>query len=221
MRWLDRFVARPPQLTVLYTGEGLTRLLRTADEAALRPAFVNALSQAQILTRGPKPAKVLRQLWLQPTSRTQPATKDGVIDALGTIDIEGWRVAVQLYGSERHEKLMRYLESRSVKLDCDAPYIYADESDDDDVRGLIREMQHGSIDMLVFTSRTQAERLYDVAEKHGLEPQLGQGLRRTEVAAVGPVVQKYLEDRNIAVTVTPSECHFLKPLVQAIVNRAA
>ncbi len=220
MRWLSHFIARPPRLIVLYTGEGLTRLLRFADDAGLREKFVEALGHVHILSRGPKPAKVLRQISLRPTSRAEPATTEGVIQALDSIDIGSTRVAVQLYGSDPNVRLMQYLGSRSAKVDCVAPYIYADESDKDDVRDLICKLYAGLIDMIAFTSKTQVERLIIVANESGLESQLSDGLRDVSIATVGPVVRDFLEERGYKVAVSPSERHFLKPLVQAIVDAA-
>lgn len=221
VQWLDRFIAQPPRLIVLYTGEGLSRLLQFAGDAGLREKFIEALGEVHVLARGPKPAKVLRQISLRPTSRAEPATTAGVVNSLDGIDIDGHRIAVQLYGSDPNETLMQYLECRSAKVDCVAPYVYTDASDDAETRNLIQKMYDGSIDMIVFTSKTQVERLNRLATESSLEKELQVGLQRTEIAAVGPVVQDFLELHGFKVSVAPSERFFLKPLVQAIVDNAA
>lgn len=60
VRWMQAFIADPPALTILLTGEGLRRLLGVAERRGLTQAFHEALAQQPFLVRGPKPARVLR-----------------------------------------------------------------------------------------------------------------------------------------------------------------
>jgi uroporphyrinogen-III synthase len=73
-RWLRQFVDGACDDLILLTGEGLRRLLRFADQQSpsLRPELLAALARARRITRGPKPARALRELGLTPTSRPPP-----------------------------------------------------------------------------------------------------------------------------------------------------
>ena len=57
-------------------------------------------------------------------------------------------------------------------------------------------MASGGVDVIAFTSASQVLRLWDVAQRHGLSGDLTEGLAKTHVAAVGPVVAEELEKRG-------------------------
>jgi len=73
LAWLGRFVDAPPDDLVLMTGEGLRRLRGFADRAGLEPAFRGALGRVRTITRGPKPARALREIGLVPGRRVDKA----------------------------------------------------------------------------------------------------------------------------------------------------
>lgn len=217
--WIERAIESPPDLFILYTGEGLYRLQGVAARAGIEPAFIAALARMPILTRGPKPVRALRMLDIAPRFEAANPTTEGVIETLGGIDLDGKRVGVQLYGAEPNDALMAYLESRGAAPDCVAPYVYASESDDAAVRGLIERMRSGRLDAIAFTSKSQVDRLEKVAGQNGLADDLHTGLASLVVAAVGPVVARELEAHGIRVDVMPERTFFMKPLVTELVAR--
>src|SRR5437588_4545938 len=95
--WLQRFIDVPPDDLVLMTGEGLRRLRGFAEPAGLEPAFRAALGRVRTITRGPKPARALRDINLTPGLRAELPTSEGVVAALARGEVPGRRVAVQLY----------------------------------------------------------------------------------------------------------------------------
>jgi uroporphyrinogen-III synthase len=217
--WIERFSAEPPDLMILFTGEGLYRLLGFAESAGRRDAFVAALGRTELLTRGPKPARALRGLELRPTHPAVAPTTDGVIATLEALDLEGKRVSVQLYGEDPNTKLMEYLAGRGIRPDCVAPYVYASETDDAAVASLIDSLAQGRIDAIAFTSKAQVERLAAVAEKGDLTDALRTGLGRVVVAAVGPIVVDELAALGVEVDVVPESDFFMKPMVSALMKR--
>src|SRR5579864_7562660 len=62
LAWLDRFIAAPPDDLVLLTGEGLRRLCGFAARAGYDAGFRAALGGVRTITRGPKPARALREI---------------------------------------------------------------------------------------------------------------------------------------------------------------
>jgi uroporphyrinogen-III synthase len=220
-QWLERFCEEPPDLFVIYTGEGLDRLLGFAARAGLDGPFVERLRETDTLVRGPKPTRALRRLGLKPTKTAVRPTTEGVIASLREMDIDHRRVAVQLYGSEPNEELMAYLRSRGIEPDCVAPYVYASASDDGQVISLIHELSAGAIDAIAFTSKAQVERLRKVAVRARLETELASGLQAVIVAAVGPVVAEELRESGVRVDVMPDEDYFMKPLVTELVDKLA
>lgn len=208
------------EVLVLLTGEGLRRIraciLRHAPE--LDAPFLERLAAVYKLTRGPKPAKALRELRLAPDLAAPEPTTSGVIAALRGLDLRGRGVGVQLYGQEPNRPLMEFLRDAGAQAYPVAPYVYADAAADAQVIELIDALAAGGLDAIAFTSKAQVERLFAVAEASGRAGLLRDGLSRALVAAVGPVVAESLRERGIVIGVQPEDSYFLKPLTQLLVQ---
>ncbi|MGH6980437.1 MAG: uroporphyrinogen-III synthase, partial [Stellaceae bacterium] len=178
--------------------------------------FVARLGAVRIVTRGPKPAKALRELGLRATLPADVPTTDGVIAALMTLDLKGRQVGVQLYPDNPHTKLLGYIAAAGATADPVTPYVYASATEDRRVVELIERLASGGVDVIAFTSGPQVRRLFALAAAQGMEAQLKAGLARTRVAAVGPVVIGALEKAGVGVAIAPTESYFMKPLANAI-----
>lgn len=212
--WIRRFTAGACEDLVLLTGEGLRRLLRCIDrhEPALRAPFVERLGQVRTITRGPKPARVLRELGLKPGLSAVEPTTGGVIQALRAGPLAGRRIGVQLYGDDPNRPLMEFLQGAGARVDAVAPYIYVPAASDAEVQALIGRMADGGVDAIAFTSKAQVARLFEVAGQTAGLDALRAALARTQVAAVGPVVRQALLERGLGEALMPRESWFLKPL---------
>jgi uroporphyrinogen-III synthase len=217
--WLERFADGALDLLIVYNGEGIRRLTGFAERADLRERFVAALAATPLLTRGPKPVRALRELGIRSTHAAAAPTTAGVIETLGTLELAGKHVGIQLYGSEPVPELTAALEMRSATIDSVAPYVYASEADDAAVQELISGLAAGEIDAIAFTSKAQVERLAAVAAAGGRTGQLQDGLAAVVVAAVGPVVARELEGLGVRVDVVPESDYFMKPMVSALLSR--
>ncbi len=219
--WLHTFNNGGMDDLVLLTGEGLRRLLGFAERAGLKAAFVARLAAARKLTRGPKPARALRDIGLKSDLAAAVPTTAGVIDTLKTLDLHGRRVGVQLYGTEPNLPLMTFLQEAGATALPVAPYVYVSQVDDARVTELIQHLADGKIDVAAFTSASQITRLWEVAQSAGLLDTLQQGLARTRVAAVGPVVAEALKAKGVTVAMMPQSSFFMKPLTNEIVAALA
>jgi uroporphyrinogen-III synthase len=199
---------------ILLTGEGLRRILSCIArlEPALKDSFVQALGRVRKITRGPKPARALRELGLKPDIAAEVPTTDGVIASLRAVDLKGRRVGLQLYGTEPNRPLVDFLESAGATVDVVAPYVYADAADDQAVLNLIERLQRGEIDAVAFTSTPQVERLFAIASAQVVKS----ALSKTVVAAVGPVVADTLQRHGVQARLMPEEAFFLKPLTSVL-----
>ncbi|MEQ1580229.1 MAG: uroporphyrinogen-III synthase [Steroidobacteraceae bacterium] len=212
--WIRQFNSGACDDLILLTGEGLRRLLGCIDrhEPALRAGFVERLAQVRKVTRGPKPARALRELGLKPEIAAEVPTTAGVIAALAPLDLAGRRVGVQLYGTEPNLPLIEFLQRAGAAPVTVAPYVYADKTADESVRALLNHLANGTVDAIAFTSTPQVTRLFAVADAATVQS----ALARTLVAAVGPVVAETLAARGIKAQITPTESFFLKPLTTAL-----
>ena len=199
---------------ILITGEGLTRILSCINkhDPALQERFVAGLGKVRTITRGPKPARVLRQLGLRPHVEATAPTTPGVIEALKPLDLKGRRVALQLYGNDPNIPLTSFLRERGVELTTVAPYVYGNAADDATVKNLLERMANGEVDAIAFTSKLQIERLVNQQPAQLVK----RALSRTKIAAVGPIVAESIRGFGFEVSSSPEHSWFMKPLVVAL-----
>lgn len=214
--WLHRFVAGTCDDLVLFTGEGLRRLLRFAERREMRDSFIEALRGVRRITRGPKPVRALREIGLAPDLQATEPTTDGIIAALSALDLSGRTVGVQLYGGDPNPPFMDFLAKAGARIDAVAPYVYASNVDDERVADLIERIAAGRVDVIAFTSAAQVRRLWAVARKLGREDPLRAGLDHTVVAAVGPVAAAEAVRFGMNPAIMPARVHSMKPLVNEI-----
>ena len=215
--WLGELVRGQLHDVVLYTGEGVRRLIGVADRDGMRDAAIAALGRARKITRGPKPIKALREIALRTDVKAAAPTTAGVIEALGQLSLARRTIGVQLYGSERNETLMTFLREHGAEPRPVHPYVYASSADDQRVIELIEALASGEVDLIAFTGSPQVRRLWDLAAQQGCTERLEEGCRRAQVAAVGPVVAAALRERGAPVDVMPDGRYTLRPLTDAMI----
>jgi uroporphyrinogen-III synthase len=213
--WLHELCANRYAYVVLMTGEALRRLLHFADRDGIREACIAALARTRIITRGPKPGQALKEIGLAPTRVAPTPTTEGVIAALHREALQGQTVGVTLYG-EPNPALEQFLVSAGAYVHTVMPYIYAPATEDDRVVDLINRLDSGMVDVMLFTSSSQVDRLYEVAGRRGLQDALRNGLARTRIAAVGPVLAEHLRRHGARVDICPEQGFVMKNLVQHI-----
>lgn len=199
---------------ILLTGEGLRRILGCLDrhEPGLRESFIGALGKVRKITRGPKPARALREIGMRPDIAAEVPTTAGIIASLQAQDLRGHRVGVQLYGTDPNQPLIDFLSGAGALVLAVAPYVYADAAEDRAVQDLLARLQSREIDAIAFTSTPQVQRLFSIADAETVK----EALRNTVVGAVGPIVAETLRRHGIAAHVMPEESFFLKPLTSVL-----
>lgn len=210
---LVQIVDAPDPQPVL-TGEGLRRLLRCIErhEPGLRAPFLAALAAVRKITRGPKPARALRELGLASDLAAAVPTTAGVIEALRAVSLHGHRVGVQLYGGDANPALIEFLAGAGATVAAVAPYRYADGPAAAAIEELLSRLAAGGVDAIAFTSKSQVERLFAAAEADRVRA----ALAATSVAAVGPVVAAALASHGVTIAATPADAWFMKPLTTAL-----
>src|SRR6202000_722743 len=81
--------------------------------------------------------------------------------------------------------LIGAIKAQGAEVDPVMPYIYDAKAADDNIVTAIEEMANGRGDAIALTSSGQARRLFDVAQAHGYEARLREGLAKTPIASVG------------------------------------
>jgi uroporphyrinogen-III synthase len=215
--WIRRFIARPCDDLVLMTGEGLRRLMKVARRTGNDQDFVTALGKARKFARGPKPGRALREIGLEPQVTTETPTSEGIAAMLARLDLAGHRVGLQLYPDKDHSALTGAIAAQGAEVDPVLPYVYDAQAADANIVTAIDQMAQGRIDAIALTSSGQVRRLIEVAKAHGCEAQLRDGLERTPIASVGPVVSDELRTHGLRTDISPAnDAFFMKPLISAM-----
>jgi uroporphyrinogen-III synthase len=218
--WVRTLAAAELDICIFYTGEGIRRLLGAARRLGVEAEVHRALAATQTVARGPKSARALREVGLLPTLPLETPTTEGIIDLLRTRELAGKRIGVQLYPRASSKRLVQFLRGAGAEPRPVYPYAYGEASGASSFQELIAQLVSGHVDVMVFTSRAQVDRLFEVAGRLGLEASLLAGLRRTRIATIGPVVAAAVRARNLKVGIVPAELFFLKSLVNEIAAAA-
>ncbi|HVX76386.1 MAG TPA: uroporphyrinogen-III synthase [Bradyrhizobium sp.] len=215
--WIRRFIDQPFDDLVLMTGEGLRRLMKIVRRINAEAAFIAALGQARKFARGPKPGRALREIGLEPQVTTEKPTSEGIVEMLARFDLGGHRLGLQLYPDKDHSQLIGAITAQGAEVDPVLPYVYDAQAAESNIITAIDEMAAGRIDAIALTSSGQARRLFDVASAHQYEARLREGLERTPIASVGPVVSDELQAHGLRPDISPAEgAYFMKPLIAAM-----
>ena len=215
--WIRRFIERPCDDLVLMTGEGLRRLMKVARRMGTEQDFVTALGKARKFARGPKPGRALREIGLEPQMTTEKPTSEGIAEMLARVDISGRRMGLQLYPDKDHSVLIGAITAGGAEVDSVAPYVYDAQAADANIVTAIDEMARGRIDAIALTNLGQVRRLFEVAKARQCEARLRDGLARTPIASVGPVVSDELKSHGLRADISPAnDAYFMKPLISAM-----
>jgi uroporphyrinogen-III synthase len=168
------------------------------------------------MTRGPKPARALREIGLSPNLSASEPTSQSVLQSLEQEKLLGNRIGVQLYPGDGAGPLVEGLRRHGAAVFPVTPYRYVTQTESGQVAQTIRDLAAGRIGMIAFTSSPQIERLFAVARESGLMLELTQGLARTQIAAIGPVMESALAAHGLSSAIRPANSFHLKPMVNAI-----
>jgi uroporphyrinogen-III synthase len=215
--WIRRFIEKPCDDLVLMTGEGLRRLMKVVRRIGSEQEFIAALGNARKFARGPKPGRALREIGLEPHMTTEKPTSEGIVEMLARVDLRGHRVGLQLYPDKDHSALIAAISAQGAEVDTVTPYVYDAQAAETNIITAIDEMVQGRIDAIALTNLGQVRRLVEVARAHGCEARLREGLERTPIASVGPVVSDELKSHGLRTDIYPAnDAFFMKPLISAM-----
>jgi len=198
---LDTLESSPPSPMVFQTGVGVEYLFHGLIDLApdAEDRFRTIVDKAVVIARGPKPTNALRQHGLRiDRSVSSPYTTHEVMGELDLLSLERATVLVIRHGGPNAD-LLAYLDHRgATSLELEV-YHWEMPEHASPLADLVRSIVSGAVDILMFTSASQVENLFLVAESIGMIHELRSGLNKAPmVAAVGPVCAAALKAREVS-----------------------
>ncbi len=221
VRFTDDLIAGEFDVVILLTGVGARVLLDLVQRVqGTRKRLVDALKETLVVCRGPKPLAVMREIDV-PVFLTapEPNTWRELLAALderkSDLSLDGLNVAVQEYGTSNPD-LLAGLEARGAKVTPVPVYQWALPEDVEPLRKAVRAIADGQLDVVLFTTATQAVHLMHIAGELQLSDRVLAGLQRMVVASIGPTTSEELRQRAI-----PIDLESTHPKMGFLVREAA
>ena len=209
VRFIDDLIAGEFDVVILLTGVGSRVLLDIVQRVqGTRKRLIEALKEVVVVCRGPKPLAVMREIDV-PVFLTapEPNTWRELLAALderqSELSLDGLNVAVQEYGASNPD-LLAGLESRGARVTPVPVYQWALPEDVEPLRKAARAAADGALDVVLFTTATQAVHLMKVADELGLADRVLTGLRRMVVGSIGPTTSEELRQRGVQIDLESS-----------------
>ena len=202
---------------IFMTGVGTRRLFEVLETRHAQEKIVQVLAGISVVARGPKPAKVLRELKVPITITVpEPNTWREVLEELDEnprgFSLAGSRVAVQEYGVP-NEDFLAALKERGVEVRRVPVYQWTLPQNIQPLREAIQALVEGRTQVALFTNSAQVEHLLRVAGEGGTREELLKALEKIVVASVGPTCTETLVGHGIAIDLEPAHPK-MGPLVQ-------
>ena len=207
-------------IVVLMTGVGTRHLVSQIERHVDKQRFLDALSDAVTIVRGPKPLAVLREWGVQPKHKApEPNTWREVLALIdSSVPVANQVVGVQEYGKP-NVSLTAGLEARGATVRTVKVYGYDFPVDTGPLEANVRRLAAGELDVVLFTSAHQVINLLRMAEQLGLGDAVREGLDRVVVASIGPTTSESLDDNDVRVDIEPQHGK-MGQLVQAAAEHA-
>jgi uroporphyrinogen-III synthase len=207
-------------MVIFLTGVGTRALARVVETIYPLDQYLAELRKIAVVARGPKPVTVLKE-WNVPIAVTapEPNTWREVLRALdekaAALVLKGLRVAVQEYGVSNPDLLAGLVE-RGTRVTSVPVYEWALPADTGPLRSAIGAIARNEIDVILFTTGTQADHLLQIAAEMNHEDALRHALLRMVVASIGPTTSERLRESGIAPDMEPTH-----PKMGYLVSEAA
>jgi uroporphyrinogen-III synthase len=207
-------------MIIFLTGVGTRALARVVETIYPLEPYLAELRKIAVVARGPKPVGVLKE-WNVPIALTapEPNTWRELLRALDenavAFPLKGRRVAVQEYGVT-NAALLAGLVQRGAQVTSVPIYEWALPEDIGPLRSAIAAIARNEIDVILFTTATQADHLLQIAAEMNEEDALRRAFSRMLVASIGPTTSERLREFGIAPDMEPTH-----PKMGYLVSEAA
>jgi len=202
IRFVERLEANEFDLVVIMTGTGLAFLRDQVVAHSSADRLGAALRRVTLVSRGPKPLPILRELGARAQIVVpEPNTWREIVEAVATRTER--RIAIQEYGRPNLE-MNAALEKLGASVTPVVLYRWELPADVGPLQIAARDLAGRRFDVILFTSSIQLDHLMIIANSLELQSQVTSALQEyTAIASVGPVMTASLEAAGLPVELIP------------------
>jgi uroporphyrinogen-III synthase len=215
IRFVERLEAGEFDMLICMTGTGLAFLRDQVAAHSNASRLGDALRRVTIVSRGPKPLPILRELGARADIMVpEPNTWKEIVEIVALRPER--RIAVQEYGRPNPE-MNAALEHVGAHVTPMVIYRWELPDDVEPLHAAVQRLADRQFDVVLFTSSIQLDHLGMVAKDLGLQAQMFEALREfTAIASVGPVMTASLESAGFTADIVP-----VHPKMAALVKAAS
>jgi len=207
-------------MIIFLTGVGARALAKVVESVYPLEQYLAELRKVAVVARGSKPIAVLKEWDVAiAVSAPEPNTWREILSALdenaAALPLKGRRIAVQEFGVPSMELIAR-LAARGAQVTSVPVYVWALPEDTGPLRAAIAAIARNEIDVILFTTGTQADHLLQIAAEMKVEDAMRRAFSRMAVASIGPTTSERLREHGIAPDMEPSH-----PKMGYLVSEAA
>lgn len=215
IHFLERMEAGEFEMLICMTGSGLAFFRDQLATHSPPERLTTALQRVTIVSRGPKPLPLLRELGARADIIIpEPNTWREIVEAVESRPER--RILVQEYGRPNPE-MNAALERLGATVTPMVVYRWELPADIKPLRHAARQLAKRQADVILFTSSIQLDHLMMIASDLGLQTQVSSALKEfTAVASVGPVMTTSLLAEGFPADIVP-----VHPKMAALVKAAS
>jgi uroporphyrinogen-III synthase len=192
-------------VVILLTGVGTRALVDAVAPVLARDHLVTLLRGVTLVARGPKPVAALRELGVTPTVVIpEPNTWRELLQTLDSaMPLANRRIAVQEYGAPPTD-LVSGLTARGARVTRVPVYRWELPADLTPLREAVARLASAAVDVALFTSATQVDHVFRVAEEANAATAVRAAAARIVVGSIGPICSEALHRYDLNADVEPT-----------------
>jgi uroporphyrinogen-III synthase len=215
IHFVERLESGEFDMLICMTGTGLAFLRDQVAAHSSAARLGDALRRVTIVSRGPKPLPILRELGARADIMVpEPNTWKEIVEIVAQRPER--RIAVQEYGRPNPE-MNAALEQVGAHVTPMVIYRWELPEDIEPLRTGVLRLAERHFDVVLFTSSIQFDHIGMIAQDMGVQSQMFDALREfTAIASVGPVMTASLNAAGFVADIVP-----LHPKMAALVKAAS